>query len=80
MVANVEPASVTLGPGEEASVALRVTVGSGVAASEIDSEGFLAVSDGRMTIPEILYVPWWIRTVPLTPSEPYLRAINARGK
>jgi subtilisin family serine protease len=80
VVANVEPARVTLGPGEEASVALRVTVGSGVAASEIDSEGFLAVSDGRMTIPEILYVPWWIRTVPLTPSEPYLRAINARGK
>jgi hypothetical protein len=33
-----------------------------------------------MTIPEILYVPWWIRTVPLTAAEPYLRAINQRGK
>jgi subtilisin family serine protease len=80
VVPNVEPSSVTLGPGEERGVNLRITVSSGVAAAEIDSEGFLAVSDGRMTIPEILYVPWWIRTVPLTPSEPYLRAINARGK
>ena len=80
VTANVDPASIALGPGEEGSVTLRVTIGSGVAAAEIDSEGFLAVSDGRMTIPEILYVPWWIRTVPLTPSEPYLRAINARGK
>ena len=80
VVPGVEPSSVTLGPSEERVIDLRVTIGSGVAASEIDSEGFLAVSDGRMTIPEILYVPWWIRTVPLTPSEPYLRAINARGK
>ena len=78
--ANVSPSGVTLGPGEERAIDLRITVGSGTAASEVDSEGFLAVSDGRMTIPEILYVPWWIRTVPLTPSEPYLRAINARGK
>ncbi len=52
----------------------------GVAATEIDSEGYLSVSDGRMTIPEILYVPYWIRTAPLTPAEPFLRAINLRGK
>lgn len=80
VVPGVEPSSVTLGPGEERVIDLRVTIGSGVAAAETDSEGFLSVSDGRMTIPEILYVPWWIRTVPLMPSEPYLRAINARGK
>jgi hypothetical protein len=78
--ANVDPTTATLGPGEERAVTLRVTVASGVAAVETDSEGFLSVSDGRMTIPEILYVPWWIRTVPLTPAEPYLRAINQRGK
>jgi hypothetical protein len=57
-----------------------MTVGAGIAATEIDSEGFLSVSDGRMTIPEVLYVPYWIRTAPLTAAEPYLRAINARGK
>lgn len=77
---TVEPTGLTLGPGEERTVTLRVTVASGVSDLLTDSEGFLAVSDGRMTIPEILYVPWWIRTVPLRPSEPYLRAINSRGK
>jgi subtilisin family serine protease len=77
---SVDSSTVTLGPGEETPVTLRVTVGSGVAATQTDSEGFLSVSDGRMTIPEILYVPWWIRTVPLTAAEPYLRAINQRGK
>lgn len=80
VTAEVVPASLTLGPGEEKTLTLRVTVASGVAEALTDSEGFLAVSDGRMTVPEVLYVPWWIRTVPLTPSEPYLRAINARGK
>lgn len=80
VAANVEPPTATLGPGEERAVDLRLTVSSGVAPSRVDSEGFLAVSDGRMTIPEILYVPWWIRTVPLTPAEPYLKAINGRGK
>ncbi len=80
VVARVEPSSVTLAPGEERDVTLRVMVGSGVPPSEVDSEGFLSVSDGRMTIPEILYVPWWIRTAPFAASEPYLRAINQRGK
>jgi len=77
---SVQPADLTLGPGEDGTVTLRMTVGAGVAATEIDSEGFLSVSDGRMTIPEMLYVPYWIRTAPLTPAEPYLRAINGRGK
>ena len=77
---SVQPADLTLGPGEDGTVTLRMTVGTGIAATEIDSEGFLSVSDGRMTIPEILYVPYWIRTAPLTPAEPYLRAINSRGK
>ena len=77
---SVEPADLTLGPGEDGTVTISIGVGAGVAATEIDSEGFLSVSDGRMTIPEILYVPYWIRTAPLTPAEPYLRAINARGK
>jgi minor extracellular serine protease Vpr len=77
---SVQPADLTLGPGEDGTVTLRMTVGAGIAATEIDSEGFLSVSDGRMTIPEILYVPYWIRTGPLTAAEPYLRAINARGK
>jgi hypothetical protein len=77
---SVQPADLTLGPGEDGTVTLRMTVGAGIAAAEIDSEGFLSVSDGRMTIPEILYVPYWIRTAPLTPAEPFLRAINRRGK
>jgi hypothetical protein len=77
---SVQPADLTLGPGEDGTVTLQMTVGAGIAATEIDSEGFLSVFDGRMTIPEILYVPYWIRTAPLTPAEPYLRAINAWGK
>lgn len=77
---SVVPPTLTLGPGQEGGLTLRIAVGTGVAAAEVDSEGFLSVSDGRMTIPEILYVPYWIRTAPLTPAEPYLRAINARGK
>jgi hypothetical protein len=77
---TVEPSMITLGPGQDGALLLRVTVNPAVAAAEVDSEGFLSVSDGRMTIPEILYVPYWIRTAPLTPAEPYLRAINARGK
>jgi hypothetical protein len=76
----VEPTSVALGPGQDATLTLRVTIGMGVAATEVDSEGFLSVSDGRMTIPDVLYVPYWVRTAPLTPAEPYLRAINLRGK
>jgi minor extracellular serine protease Vpr len=77
---TVEPSTITLGPGQDGALLLRVTVNAAVAAAEVDSEGFLSVSDGRMTIPEILYVPYWIRTAPLTAAEPYLRAINARGK
>ena len=77
---TVEPSTVTLGPGQDGVLTLRVTVNPAVAATEVDSEGFVSVSDGRMTIPEILYVPYWIRTAPLTPAEPFLRAINARGK
>ena len=80
MQPSVVPPTLTLGPGQEGGLTLRIAVGTGVAAAEVDSEGFLSVSDGRMTIPEILYVPYWIRTAPLTPAEPYLRAINARGK
>ena len=72
--------SITLDPGQDGILTLRVTVNPGVAATEVDSEGYLSVSDGRMTIPEILYVPYWIRTAPLTPAEPFLRAINLRGK
>ncbi len=77
---SVQPSSITLGPGQDGILTLRVTVNPGVAATEVDSEGFLSVFDGRMTIPEILYVPYWIRTAPLTPAEPFLRAINGRGK
>jgi minor extracellular serine protease Vpr len=80
VVPTVEPSTITLGPGQNGTLLLRVTVNAAVGAGEVDSEGFLSVSDGRMTIPEILYVPYWIRTAPLTPAEPYLRAINARGK
>jgi subtilisin family serine protease len=77
---TVQPSTITLGPGQDGALTLRVTVNPAVAAAEVDSEGFLSVFDGRMTIPEILYVPYWIRTAPLTAAEPYLRAINARGK
>jgi hypothetical protein len=80
VVPTVEPSTITLGPGENGTLFLRVAVNAAVAAVEVDSEGFLSVSDGRMTIPEILYVPYWIRTAPLTAAEPYLRAINLRGK
>ena len=77
---TVEPSTITLGSGQDGALTLRLTVNGAVAATEVDSEGFLSVSDGRMTIPEILYVPYWIRTAPLTLAEPYLRAINGRGK
>jgi minor extracellular serine protease Vpr len=77
---SVQPSTITLGPGQDEALTFRVTVNPGVAAVELDSEGYLSVFDGRMTIPEILYVPYWIRTAPLTPAEPYLRAINGRGK
>jgi subtilisin family serine protease len=77
---TVQPSTITLGPGQDGALTLRVTVNPAVAAVEVDSEGFLSVFDERMTIPEILYVPYWIRTAPLTAAEPYLRAINGRGK
>jgi hypothetical protein len=80
VVPSVEPSTITLGPGQQGALTLRVTVNAGVAAAQVDSEGFLSVFDGRMTIPEILYVPYWIRTSPLSPAEPFLRAINLRGK
>ena len=77
VVPFVEPASVTLGPGESRGVTLRLSIGTATAPA--DSEGFLAVSDGRMTIPETLYVPYWIRT--FTPAgHPLLRAIEGRIK
>ncbi|MDQ5858361.1 MAG: S8 family serine peptidase [Acidobacteriota bacterium] len=79
VVPAVTPASVTLAPGESRSVTLRLSIGNGIASARTDSEGFLAVSDGRMTIPEILYVPYWIRTS-TPPSDPLVRAIDGRIK
>jgi minor extracellular serine protease Vpr len=79
VVPAVEPANVTLGPGESRSVTLRLSIGTGIASALTDSEGFLAVSDGRITIPEILYVPYWIRTT-TPPGNPLVRAIDGRIK
>jgi hypothetical protein len=79
VVPAVEPASVMLGPGESRSVTLRLSIGTGIASALTDSEGFLAVSDGRITIPEILYVPYWIRTT-TPPGNPLVRAIDGRIK
>jgi subtilisin family serine protease len=75
VVPSVEPATVTLAPGESRPVVLRLSIGNGVAAAQTDSEGFLAVSDGRMTIPDVLYVPYWIRTVAAA-GNPLVRAID----
>ena len=80
VVPSVDPSTITLGPGQQGALTLRVSVNAAIPAAEVDSEGFLSVFDGRMTIPEILYVPYWIRTSPLSPAEPFLRAINLRGK
>lgn len=75
VVPSVEPATVTLGPGESRPVTLRLSIGGGIAGAQTDSEGFLAVSDGRRTIPDVLYVPYWIRTV--TPQgHPLVRAVD----
>jgi hypothetical protein len=79
VVPSVEPASVTLGPGESRPVTLRLSFGAGLSAADTDSEGFLAVSDGRMTIPEVLYVPYWIRTAAPAGS-PLVRSINGWRK
>ncbi len=75
----VEPARVTLAPGESRSVTLRLSIGTAIASAQTDSEGFLAVADGRTTIPEILYVPYWIRTS-TPPSHPLVRAVDERKK
>ena len=75
VVPSVEPSTVTLAPGESRPVTLRLSIGPTISGAQTDSEGFLAVSDGRRTIPEILYVPYWIRTV--TPQgHPLVRAVD----
>jgi minor extracellular serine protease Vpr len=79
VVPSIEPPSVTLGPGETRSVVLRLSFGTGIPLAQTDSEGFLSVSDGRMTIPDILYVPYWIRTSAAS-SSPLIRAIDGRIK
>jgi len=79
VVPSVEPATMTLAPGESRSVSLRLTIGTGIPTARTDSEGFLSVSDGRMTIPDVLYVPYWIRTT-AAPSDPLVRAISGRVK
>ena len=79
VVPAVVPASVTLAPGESRSVTLRLSIGTGVASARTDSEGFLAVTDGRRTIPEVLYVPYWIRTS-TAPSDPLVRAVDGHIK
>lgn len=75
VVPSVEPATVTLAPGESRPVVLRLSIGNGIPAAQTDSEGFLAVSDGRMTIPDVLYVPYWIRTAAAA-GNPLVRAID----
>ena len=79
VVPSVEPASVTLAPGESRSVRLKLTIGTSIPTARTDSEGFLSVSDGRMTIPDILYVPYWVRTT-AAPADPLVRAISGRLK
>jgi subtilisin family serine protease len=79
VVPSVEPATVTLAPGESRAVTLRLSIGTGIPVAQTDSEGFLAVSDGRRTIPDVLYVPYWIRTFS-APGSPLIRAIEGRVK
>jgi subtilisin family serine protease len=79
VVPSVEPASVTLAPGASRSVVLRLSIGAAIPSAQTDSEGFLSVSDGRMTIPDVLYVPYWIRTSAAA-SSPLIRAIESRIK
>lgn len=59
---QVEPASLAVGPGQSGAFFLTLQLRSTVPAEETDSEGFVTISDNRQTIPDQLYLPFWVRT------------------
>lgn len=55
--------TLTVAPGGLGQFTLTVTFGPSIARGVTDWEGFLSISDGEVTIPGSLYIPFWVRTV-----------------
>jgi len=63
ITATVNRTTLTVAPGSAGQVTLTLTIAPTVAAGVKDWEGFLSISDGEVTIPGSLYIPFWVRTV-----------------
>ena len=61
---QVTPRELTLPPGATATITLTLSIETGSVVQQVDSEGFLLISDGERTTPRPLYIPFWIRTAP----------------
>jgi minor extracellular serine protease Vpr len=77
VTASLDRADVTLAAGAETTLTLTLSVASGLSAGEIDSEGYVAISDGAATIPGILYIPYWVRTASEVGTPPTIESVNA---
>lgn len=55
--------TLTVAPGSTGQFTLTVTIAPTIARGVNDWEGFLSISDGDVTIPGALHVPFWVRTV-----------------
>ncbi len=61
---EVSPEQLTVPAGGTGTFTLKVTLDASSITSRVDSEGFVLVSDGEVTTPRPLYIPFWIRTAP----------------
>ncbi|HXF05983.1 MAG TPA: S8 family serine peptidase [Blastocatellia bacterium] len=61
---QVTPRELTLPPGATATITLTLSIETDSVVQQVDSEGFLLISDGERTTPRPLYIPFWIRTAP----------------
>jgi len=61
---QVSPREVTLPPGATTTITLTLSIETNAVGQQVESEGFLLISDRERTTPRPLYVPFWIRTAP----------------
>ncbi|MBI4470860.1 MAG: S8 family serine peptidase, partial [Acidobacteria bacterium] len=59
---RVEPSTLTVGAGQSGAFFLTLMIRPNVPTADTDSEGFVQVIDRQLTIPQSLYVPFWVRT------------------
>jgi subtilisin family serine protease len=73
---SVSPAAMTLGPGESGTFTLSLSLGAALQHGITDSEGEILVSDGGVSIPGSLSVPYFVRVAFPAGHGPVLRSAS----